>query len=115
MKKSKKYFFHIGHLGGELYTKEKSKAVESVLKDMHKIAKKSRHVKEADLESSNTPTYDQSPDSAPLLPPEGKKTELLNSKNEFNHPPIARISVERNKKKIKQAGAELCQAQVKLG
>ena len=28
-----------------------------------------------------------------------KKDELLNSKNEFNHPPIARISVERNKQK----------------
>ena len=27
-----------------------------------------------------------------------KKHELLNSKNEFNHPPIARISVERKKK-----------------
>ena len=27
-----------------------------------------------------------------------KKSELMNSKNEFNHPPIARISVERNKK-----------------
>ena len=27
-----------------------------------------------------------------------KRGELLNSKNEFNHPPIARISVERNKK-----------------
>ena len=27
-----------------------------------------------------------------------KKGELLNSKNEFNHPPIARISVERNKR-----------------
>ena len=26
-----------------------------------------------------------------------KKCELLNSKNEFNHPPIARISVERSK------------------
>ena len=26
-----------------------------------------------------------------------KKHELLNSKNEFNHPPIARISVERKK------------------
>ena len=29
-----------------------------------------------------------------------KKNELLNSKNEFNHPPIARISVERNKRKF---------------
>ena len=28
-----------------------------------------------------------------------KKGELLNSKNEFNHPPIARISVDRNKRK----------------
>ena len=28
-----------------------------------------------------------------------KKSELLNSKIEFNHPPIARISVERNKNK----------------
>ena len=26
------------------------------------------------------------------------KIELLNSKNEFNHPPITRITVERNKK-----------------
>ena len=26
------------------------------------------------------------------------KNETLNSKNEFNHPPIARISVERSKK-----------------
>ena len=25
-------------------------------------------------------------------------SELLNSKNEFNHPPLARITVERNKK-----------------
>ena len=25
------------------------------------------------------------------------KNEILNSKNEFNHPPIARISVERSK------------------
>ena len=25
------------------------------------------------------------------------KEEILNSKNEFNHPPIARITVERNK------------------
>ena len=32
---------------------------------------------------------------------ERKKHELLNSKNEFNHPPIARISVERNKRKLK--------------
>ena len=31
---------------------------------------------------------------------ERKKNELLNSKNEFNHPPIARISVERNKRKF---------------
>ena len=54
-----------GHLGGEQYTKEKSKTVESVLQDMHKIAKKSRHVKEADLESSNTPTYDQGADFVP--------------------------------------------------
>ena len=29
-----------------------------------------------------------------------KKNELLNSKNEFNHPPIARISVERNTRKF---------------
>ena len=28
-----------------------------------------------------------------------KKSELLNSKNEFNHPPIARIFVERSKPK----------------
>ena len=27
-----------------------------------------------------------------------KKCELLNSKNEFNHPPIARISVVRKEK-----------------
>ena len=27
-----------------------------------------------------------------------KKNEILNSKNEFNHPPVARISVERNRK-----------------
>ena len=27
-----------------------------------------------------------------------KKRELLNSKNEFNHPPINRITVERKKK-----------------
>ena len=27
-----------------------------------------------------------------------KKNEILNSKNEFNHPPIARITVERNRK-----------------
>ena len=26
------------------------------------------------------------------------KSEILNSKNEFNHPPIARITVERKKK-----------------
>ena len=26
-----------------------------------------------------------------------KKSEVLNSKNEFNHPPITRITVERNK------------------
>ena len=49
----------ITNLGGELYTKEKSKQVERVLQDMHKAAKKSRHVKEADIESSNTPIYDQ--------------------------------------------------------
>ena len=29
-----------------------------------------------------------------------KKSEILNSKNEFNHPPITRITVERNKKQI---------------
>ena len=29
-----------------------------------------------------------------------KKNELLNSKNEFNHSPIARISVERNTRKF---------------
>ena len=27
-----------------------------------------------------------------------KKAEVMNSKNEFNHPPITRISVDRNKK-----------------
>jgi hypothetical protein len=27
-----------------------------------------------------------------------KKSEILNSKNEFNHPPITRITVERNRK-----------------
>jgi hypothetical protein len=27
-----------------------------------------------------------------------KNRETLNSKNEFNHPPIARIAVERNRK-----------------
>ena len=26
-----------------------------------------------------------------------RKNEILNSKNEFNHPPITRITVERNK------------------
>jgi hypothetical protein len=31
----------------------------------NKIAKKSRHVKEADLESSNTPTYDQGANFVP--------------------------------------------------
>ena len=31
----------------------------------------------------------------------GLKNELLNSKNEFNHPPIARVSVEGKKKKFK--------------
>ena len=30
-----------------------------------------------------------------------KKNEILNSKTEFNHPPVARITVERNNKKIK--------------
>ena len=39
-----------------------------------------------------------------------KKGELLNSKNEFHHPEIARIVVEKNK----QAGAEMCQAQDQL-
>ena len=28
-----------------------------------------------------------------------KKNEILNSKTEFNHPPVARITVERNNKK----------------
>ena len=46
-------------IGGEMYTREKSKIVEGVLQDMHKAAKKSRYVKEADLESSNTPSHDQ--------------------------------------------------------
>ena len=32
---------------------------------------------------------------------ERKKNELLNSKNEFNHPPIARITVERSKRPFK--------------
>ena len=27
-----------------------------------------------------------------------KKNEVMNSKNEFNHPPITRITVDRNKK-----------------
>ena len=44
---------------GELYTKEKSKEVERVLQDMHKEAKKSRQIKDADIQSSNTPSYDQ--------------------------------------------------------
>ena len=29
--------------------------------------------------------------------PAGEKNEILNKKNEFNHPPIARITVERSK------------------
>lgn len=35
-----------------------------------------------------------------------RKSELLNSKNEFNHPPIARISVERSKPKYKAGTAQ---------
>ena len=33
-----------------------------------------------------------------------RKDEILNSKNEFNHPPITRITVERNKKRKPQVG-----------
>ena len=33
-----------------------------------------------------------------------RKNEILNSKNEFNHPPITRITVERNKKRNPQVG-----------
>ena len=33
-----------------------------------------------------------------------RKDEILNSKNEFNHPPITRITVERNKKQKTQVG-----------
>jgi hypothetical protein len=43
-----------------------------------------------------------------------KKHELLNSKNEFNHPPIARISVERKKKFTKQNNNRLGPAQPSL-
>ena len=37
-----------------------------------------------------------------------KKNEILNSKNEFNHPPIARITVERNKKFNKFQNKNVC-------
>ena len=44
---------------GEEYSKEKSKSVESVLKMMHSEAKKMKHIEDADLESTNTPSYEQ--------------------------------------------------------
>ena len=44
---------------GEEYSKEKSKSVESVLKLMHSEAKKMKHIEDADLESTNTPSYEQ--------------------------------------------------------
>ena len=40
-----------------------------------------------------------------------KNSEILNSKSEFNHPPTARVVIEKKK----QAGAELGQAQYKIG
>ena len=45
--------------GDEVYTKDKSKQVEGVLKRMHNEAKKKRHLKDADLDSTNTPVYEQ--------------------------------------------------------
>ena len=44
---------------GEDYTKEKSRTVESVLKSMHSKAKTSKQMEDADMESSNTPSYEQ--------------------------------------------------------
>ena len=44
---------------GEDYSKEKSKAVEKTLKEMHSKAKKLKQVNDADIESSNTPSYEQ--------------------------------------------------------
>ena len=38
-----------------------------------------------------------------------RKNEILNSKNEFNHPPITRITVERNKKRKPQVGPNSAQ------
>ena len=45
--------------GDEEYSKDKSKQVEVELKRMHTEAKNQRYVKDADLDSINTPIYEQ--------------------------------------------------------
>ena len=44
--------------GDEEYSKDKSKQVEVELKRMHTEAKNQRYVKDADLDSINTPIYE---------------------------------------------------------
>ena len=44
---------------GEEYTNDKAKLVESSLKNLHKQAKQKRQTKDADIESNNTPVYEQ--------------------------------------------------------
>ena len=44
---------------GDEYTSDKSKLVESSLKSLHLKAKKSRQTKDADIDSNNTPFYEQ--------------------------------------------------------
>ena len=42
------------------------------------------------------------------------KNEILNSKNEFHHPPIARISVERSKKRFPDRGPSSASNQIEV-
>ena len=44
---------------GDEYSNDKAKLVESSLKNLHIKAKQKRQTKDADIESNNTPVYEQ--------------------------------------------------------